>query len=136
MYFHSGDVVSDSLILGEIRSLGTQLTQEYKTSTHETKITVFLKESGHGIQYYFANHSTKSICWLNNERPEIMSKVANNRVANTLTQEYWHHMENFPAPKFTNESDLKHIQNVLAGLAVGKCSTQHAVSVAHFYHLI
>ncbi|KAF8597341.1 hypothetical protein BDV93DRAFT_527451 [Ceratobasidium sp. AG-I] len=142
VYFHLGNIVSDRPITGEMQVLGTQLTQEYNTSANGTNITLFLKETDTGFQYYFANHSTKSICWLNGEQPEAMYEVANNRVANTLTQEYWNHAENFPAPTFTNEADLKLIQNVLAGLAVDASTSDGSTSpfppaqIAQFLHIL
>lgn len=103
--------------------LGDQLVQEYNTLADGNLITVFLKQQDDRAQYYFANHTTRTICWLNDDQPETMYDVANNRVANTLAQEYWQHMENFPTPRFINQADLKLLQNVLAGLAVGKYLT-------------
>lgn len=129
MFFHSDNVVSNCPIPEEMQVLGTQLTEEFNALSTGSKITIFLKPSSDKIQYYIANHTAKSICWLRNEKPDAMHEVAENRVTNTLAQEYWNHMENFPAPKFIDTEDIKTLMHVLASLAVGKVST-HTTSAS------
>lgn len=136
MFFHSDNVVSDCLIPGEMQILGTQLIEEFNTLVADSPITVFLKPSNEGVQYYIANHNTKSICWLHDNKPDAMHEVAENRVANTLAQEYWNHMENFPAPKFIDTQDIKILMHVLASLAVGQISAHTARAISYFYFLI
>ncbi|KAG9091792.1 hypothetical protein FS749_016243 [Ceratobasidium sp. UAMH 11750] len=76
---------------------------------------------GPRIRYYLVNHTTRTVMWVDSDGvPAAVSTVEPQRAQNMLCEEYWVHMENFPAPIPAGAEDLRHLKVVLASLAVGK----------------
>ncbi|KAG8707545.1 hypothetical protein FRC09_001768 [Ceratobasidium sp. 395] len=56
--------------------------------------------------------------WAGDDVPSTVPVADQQRAQNMLHEEYWMHMENFPAPVPASAEDLQHLKVVLASLAV------------------
>ncbi|KAG8764780.1 hypothetical protein FRC12_007895 [Ceratobasidium sp. 428] len=83
---------------------------------------------GASTRYYLVNHSAKTITWAGNELPSSISAAEPQRAQNMLREEYWMHLENFPAPVSASVKDLQDLKVVLASLAVDASTSDGSTS--------
>ncbi|KAG9085571.1 hypothetical protein FRC07_013344, partial [Ceratobasidium sp. 392] len=92
--------------------------------------TAFVMHDGpRRIRYYLANHVTKAITWAHGDSiPNAVPTTDPQRAQNMLCEEYWMHMENFPAPVSASAEDLHQLKSVLASLAVDASTSDGSTS--------
>ncbi|KAG9125571.1 hypothetical protein FRC07_007061, partial [Ceratobasidium sp. 392] len=114
---HSDCVVSNRSFNESLEALGKSLLDRAGLMGCAT---VFLMLDGPHVRYYLANHSTKTIMWIGADNlPSAILAVGPQREQNMLYEEYWTHMENFPAPVPAAIEDSRQLKAVLVSLAVG-----------------
>ncbi|KAG9091609.1 hypothetical protein FRC06_000493 [Ceratobasidium sp. 370] len=83
--------------------------------------TAFVMPDGSHVKYYLINHATKAVMWASGDGvPNAILAAEPQRAQNMLCEEYWIHMENFPAPTPASVEDLRQLKVVLASLAIGE----------------
>ncbi|QRV97955.1 hypothetical protein RhiJN_25974 [Ceratobasidium sp. AG-Ba] len=116
-------VVSSMPVTESLREIGNSLLEKagFQTSDHQRRATICLIPDGKGtrVRYYIADHSARTVLWIDgHDAPSAISTAEVGRARNVLAEEYWVHMENFPAPVSASLDDLHELKIVLASLAV------------------
>ncbi|KAG9125567.1 hypothetical protein FRC07_007057 [Ceratobasidium sp. 392] len=84
---------------------------------------------GPQIRYYLVSHSAKTITWAGDDSiPTAVSTADPQRAQNMLREQYWMHLENFPAPVPATAEDLKQLKVVLASLAIDASTSDGSTS--------
>ncbi|KAG9126068.1 hypothetical protein FRC07_005046 [Ceratobasidium sp. 392] len=124
---HHGDhVVSNGQLDQPLETLGKSLLDQ---AGLVGCATVFLIPEGPYVRYYLADHSTKTIMWVGGDNlPSAILAADPQRVPNMLCEEYWTHMENFPAPVPAAAEDLQQLKEVLVSLAVDSNTSDGSTS--------
>ncbi|KAG8773537.1 hypothetical protein FRC12_002488 [Ceratobasidium sp. 428] len=118
-------VVSNRPVDGSLEELGRELLQR---AGLEECGTAFVMSDGSSTRYYLANHSAKVITWAGSDAPSSVSTADPQRAQNILHEEYWVHVENFPAPVSASAKDLSELKAVLASLAVDASTSDGSTS--------
>jgi hypothetical protein len=117
IYSH-GRLVSDDVLTHDIIEAGYQMLEQYSCDG-QTDVTAFLRLRGTEIEHYVVNHESETVSWANNQSPESLYGLTENRKHNTLKEEYWTHMEGFPGTRNVKSSCVQQLKDVLSSLAVG-----------------
>ncbi|KAG8707547.1 hypothetical protein FRC09_001770, partial [Ceratobasidium sp. 395] len=118
-------VVSNRPVDRSLEELGRQLLER---AGLEECGTAFVMSDGPSIRYYLANHAAKTIAWAGGDAPSSVSTADPQRAQNILREEYWVHVENFPAPVSASAKDLGELKAVLASLAVDASTSDGSTS--------
>ncbi|KAG8736037.1 hypothetical protein FRC10_009869 [Ceratobasidium sp. 414] len=120
IYF-AGCVVSTQPVDETLQALGHTLLERAGLKTSDCSATAFVMPDGPHVRYYLINHATKAVIWADGDGvPTALSAAEPRRAQNMLCEEYWTHMENFPAPVPAPAEDLRQLKVVLASLAIGE----------------
>jgi hypothetical protein len=85
----------------------------------QTDVTAFLRLKDTVIEHYVIDHESETVSWANNQSPESLHGLTENRKHNTLKEEYWTHMESFPGTRDVKPSSVQKLKDVLSSLAIG-----------------
>ncbi|KAG9119404.1 hypothetical protein FRC07_005585 [Ceratobasidium sp. 392] len=122
----SGSVVSNEPLNGPIEAIGKSLLERAGINEHTT---VFVKLNMRCLEYYIVDHSAKTVTWVEGDStPDAISMADPYRARNMLREEYWTHMENFPAPTPASVEDLQELKLVLTSLAVDSSTSDGSTS--------
>ncbi|KAG9091675.1 hypothetical protein FS749_016359 [Ceratobasidium sp. UAMH 11750] len=125
----AGSVVSNQPVDETLRALGYSLLESAGLNSSDCSATAFVVPDGPNIRYYLVNHVTKAVMWAPGDgTPSAVSAVEPQRARNMLCEEYWIHMENFPAPVPASADDLRQLKIVLASLAVDSSTSDGSTS--------
>ncbi|KAG8773535.1 hypothetical protein FRC12_002486 [Ceratobasidium sp. 428] len=122
---YTGCVVSNQPVDEPLEGLGRSLLEQAGLDRYTT---AFVMPDRSCIQYYLVNHSTKTVLWVGDDVPSTVPVADPQRVQNMLHEEYWMHMENFPAPVPAFAEDLQQLKVVLASLAVDSSTSDGSTS--------
>ncbi|KAG8749378.1 hypothetical protein FRC12_013449 [Ceratobasidium sp. 428] len=122
---YTGSVVSNGPVDEPLEGLGRSLLERAGLDRYAT---AFVMPDRLCIQYYLINHSTKTVMWAGDDVPSAVPVADQQRAQNMLHEEYWMHMENFPAPVPASAEDLQHLKVVLASLAVDSSTSDGSTS--------
>ncbi|KAG9126067.1 hypothetical protein FRC07_005045 [Ceratobasidium sp. 392] len=125
----SGCVVSNKPVEQPLDALGNSLLEKAKLESSDRHATVFVMSVGPCIRYYIVNHLTKVAMWADCDGiPNAVSAVEPKRAHNILHEQYWVHMENFPAPIPATAEDLQELKVVLASYAIDSSTSDGSTS--------
>ncbi|KAG9094979.1 hypothetical protein FS749_011365 [Ceratobasidium sp. UAMH 11750] len=125
----AGRVVSNQPVDDTLQALGRSLLEGADLKSGDGSATAFLMPDGPYIRYYLINHATKAVMWADGDgAPSAVAAVEPQRAQSMLCEEYWIHMENFPAPIPASAEDLRQLKIVLASLAVDSSTSDGSTS--------
>ncbi|KAG9091607.1 hypothetical protein FRC06_000491, partial [Ceratobasidium sp. 370] len=128
IYF-TGCVVSNRPVDETLQALGHSLLERAGFKPGDRSATAFVMPDGPCIRYYLINHATKAVTWARGDgTPSPVSVAKPQRAQNMLCEEYWLHMESFPAPVPASAEDLGQLKVVLASLAVDSNTSDGSTS--------
>ncbi|KAG9093261.1 hypothetical protein FRC06_011587 [Ceratobasidium sp. 370] len=120
----AGCVVSNQPVDESLQALGHALLERAGLKPVDRSATAFLMPDGPHVRYYLINHATKALTWADGDgTPAAVLSMEPGRAQNTLCEEYWVHMENFPAPVPASAEDLRQLKVVLANSSTSDGST-------------
>ncbi|KAG9126064.1 hypothetical protein FRC07_005042 [Ceratobasidium sp. 392] len=123
---HTDRVVSDRPVNEPLEAIGRSLLENAHLDGCGT---AFVIPDGPRIRYYLVNHSAKTITWVSSDDiPSILRTTDPQRAQNMLCEQYWMHLENFPAPVPATAEDLKQLKVVLASLAIDASTSNGSTS--------
>ncbi|KAG8680250.1 hypothetical protein FRC08_016435 [Ceratobasidium sp. 394] len=122
----SGCVVSDRPVDESLEMVGKSLLEQ---AGLDRCATAFVMPDGPHVKYYLVNHATKAVMWASGDNvPNAILAAEPQRAQNMLCEEYWVHMENFPAPTPASLEDLRQLKVVLASLAIDASTSDGSTS--------
>ncbi|KAG9087394.1 hypothetical protein FRC06_002567 [Ceratobasidium sp. 370] len=120
----AGCVVSNQPVDESLQALGHSLLERAGLKPIDHSATAVVMPDGPHIRYYLINHATKALTWADGDgSPAAVLNMEPGRAQNTLCEEYWVHMENFPAPIPASAEDLRQLKVVLANSSTSAGST-------------
>lgn len=129
----SGLVVSNVPVTESLEELGNSILEKagFEICGSKPRATVFLMpdEKGPRVQYYITDHSARTVLWAGGDDvPNPIAAMEHSRARNILREEYWVHMENFPAPVPATMKDLEELKAVLGSLAIDAATSDGSTS--------
>ncbi|KAG9091608.1 hypothetical protein FRC06_000492 [Ceratobasidium sp. 370] len=125
----AGCVVSNQPVDETLQAFGHSLLERAGLKPSDCNATAFVMPDGPRVRYYLINHATRAVVWANGDGvPTAVSTVEPQRAQNMLCEEYWMHMENFPAPVPASAEDLRQLKVVLASMAVDSSTSDGSTS--------
>lgn len=112
-------LVSDGPIYHDLRDVGNQIVARCSL-VDLADVTVFVRQREQVIEYYIAHHTAETIIWINEQRPDVIGGLNEHRARNVLCEEYWFHIESFPAPRFVGTKCIQKLKYALGSLSAGE----------------
>jgi hypothetical protein len=121
----SGKIISFQPITILHNSLALSVLHCYNKRASRPSLTVFIELIDQHAYYYLVDNRSKRVLWTSGKHPKIFC----DNLPTTHQQQYWIHLQNFPAAHSCTLNDRYHLMNVLTDAAVTAVVSEDSTSL-------